>query len=225
MTASEHTQFPHLFSEMDIGPITVPNRIVSTGHHTYLAHEYPSEELIVYHEARARGGAGLIVTEITAVHDTAMFSHNLLMALNDECVAPYRALADRVHVHGTKLFAQLFHQGRELLSSTSGLIPGAYAPSAVPNERFHIMPQPMPVDLIRDVIAGYGRSAGYLAEADYDGVEIVASHGYLPAQFLNPQTNLRDDAYGGDSSRRLAFLRETIAAIRTAAPDLALAAQ
>ena len=222
MTASEHTQFPHLFSEMDIGPITVPNRIVSTGHHTYLAHEYPSEELIVYHEARARGGAGLIVTEITAVHDTAMFSHNLLMALNDECVAPYRALADRVHVHGTKLFAQLFHQGRELLSSTSGLIPGAYAPSAVPNERFHIMPQPMPVDLIRDVIAGYGRSAGYLAEADYDGVEIVASHGYLPAQFLNPQTNLRDDAYGGDSSRRLAFLRETIAAIRTAAPDLAL---
>jgi len=214
--------FPNLFSEIGIGTVTVPNRIVSTGHHTYLAHAHPSEELIAYHEARAKGGVGLIVTEIIAIHDTAMFSGQLLMALNADCVPHYRALADRVHAHGTKLFGQLFHQGRELLSSTSGLIPPAYAPSAVPNERFHIMPQPMPQDLIREVIEGYASAAGYLAEAGYDGVEIVANQGYLPSQFLNPQVNLRDDAYGGDYERRLTFVREIIQGIRSTAPNLAL---
>ncbi len=222
MTGQPDAPFPHLFSSIDVGPITIPNRIVSTGHHTYLAHENPSEELIAYHEARARGGTGLIVTEIIAIHDTAMFSGSLLTALDEDCIEPYRQLVDRIHPHGTKLFAQLFHQGRELLSSTSGLIPAAYAPSAIPNERFHIMPRPMPVELIHDVIAGYGRAAGYLSRAGYDGFEIVANQGYLPAQFLNPHTNIRDDAYGGDFDRRLAFLRETIAAIRTAAPGKAL---
>lgn len=222
MTTSPHPQFPNLFSEINIGPITVPNRIVSTGHHTYLAHEQPSKEMIAYHEARAAGGAGLIVTEIIAIHETAMFSGQLLMALSDDCVPAYRALANSVHAHGTKIFGQLFHQGRELLSSTSGMIPPAYAPSAVPNERFHIMPQPMPEDLIRDVIDGYGRAAGYLATAGYDGVEIVANQGYLPSQFFNPLTNLRDDAYGGDYERRLAFVREIIESVKRAAPGIAV---
>jgi 2,4-dienoyl-CoA reductase-like NADH-dependent reductase (Old Yellow Enzyme family)/thioredoxin reductase len=215
-------QFTNLFSTIDIGPVTVPNRIVSTGHHTYLAHEHPSEELIAYHEARAQGGVGLIISEITAIHDTAMFSGQLLMALNEDCIPHYKRLADRVHVHGTKLFGQLFHQGRELLSSTSGLIPPAYAPSAVPNERFHIMPQPMPLDLIGEVIDGYARAAGLLAAAGYDGVEIVANQGYLPSQFFNPRVNLRDDAYGGDYERRLTFIRKIIQEIRQTAPNLAL---
>ena len=215
-------QFENLFSTIDIGPVTVPNRIVSTGHHTYLAHQHPSEELIAYHAARAQGGVGLIVTEIIAIHDTAMFSGQLLMALSEDCIPHYKRLADSVHAHGTKLFGQLFHQGRELLSSTSGLIPPAYAPSAVPNERFHIMPQPMPVDLIGEVIKGYARAAGLLAAAGYDGVEIVANHGYLPSQFLNPQVNLRDDSYGGDYERRLNFTREIIQGIRETAPNLAL---
>ena len=222
MSAAVHPRFPELFSEVEIGPVTIPNRIVSTGHHTYLAHQQPSEALIAYHESRARGGAGLIVTEIIAIHATAMFSGNLLMALDEDCIPAYRLLAERIHVHGCKLFAQLFHQGRELLSSTSGLIPAAYAPSAVPNERFHIMPQPMPETLIREVIAGYAKAAGYLAVAGYDGVEIVANQGYLPAQFLNPHTNLRDDAYGGDYERRLTFVREIIHAVRRSAPEIAL---
>ncbi|MFT5111946.1 MAG: 2,4-dienoyl-CoA reductase-like NADH-dependent reductase (Old Yellow Enzyme family) [Parasphingorhabdus sp.] len=216
------TMFPHLFSATNIGTVTIPNRIVSTGHHTYLANEHPSEELIAYHEARAKGGAGLIVTEIIAIHETAMFSGQLLMALSKDCIPHYRELADRIHPHGTKLFAQLFHQGRELLSSTSGLIPPAYAPSAVPNERFHIMPQPMPEALIEDVIKGYGQAAGYLQEAGYDGVEIVANQGYLPAQFLNPLVNLREDSYGGDYDKRLNFVRQVILSIRALAPALAI---
>ncbi len=215
-------RFPSLFSEISIGPVRVPNRIVSTGHHTYLAHEHPSEELIAYHEARAKGGVGLIVTEIIAIHDTAMFSEQLLMALDQKCVSQFRKLADRVHVHGTRLFGQLFHPGREMLRSSNGLIPQAYAPSSVPNERFHVMPRPMSERLIGEVIAGYANAAGFLAQAKYDGVEIVASHGYLPAQFLNPFVNLRDDFYGGDYERRLNFIREVIRGIRLAAPDLAV---
>lgn len=214
--------FPTLFSPIDIGPVAIANRIVSTGHHTYLAHEVPSDDLIAYQEARAQGGTGLIVTEIIAVHETAMFSNNLLMALDETCIEPYARLAKAVHRHGTKIFGQLFHPGREILSSTDGLIPAAYAPSAVPNERFHIMPQEMSTTLIEEIIAGFGQSAGYLAAAGYDGVEIVGNQGYLPAQFFNPALNLRDDAYGGDFDRRLAFVKGCITAIRESAPGLAI---
>ena len=212
----------HLFSPIELGPVRLKNRIVSTGHHSYLADEFPGEALIAYHEARARGGAGLIVTEVIAVHPTARFSSALLMALDERCVAPFAELARRVRRHGCRVFAQLFHPGREILSSGSGMLPVALAPSAVPNERFHIMPRPLGEAQIGEIVAGYGRAAGHLAEAGYDGVEIVASHGYLPAQFLNPQTNLRDDHWGGDFQRRLNFLRASIAAIRAAAPGLAL---
>ncbi len=216
------TQFPNLFSPVRIGPVEVPNRIVSTGHHTYLAHQHPNEELIAYHEARAKGGAGLIVSEIIAVHSTAMFSPQLLMALDHDCIAHYRKLADTVHAHGTVLFGQLFHPGRETLSSTNGMIPQTFAPSSVPNERFHIMPQPMSESLIREVVAGFAFAAACLDEARFDGVEIVASHGYLPSQFLNPLVNLRNDAYGGDFDKRLKFVRDIVCAVRLSAPDLAV---
>ncbi len=212
--------FPHLFSEIALGPTLLANRIVSTGHHTYLSDAVPDERLIAYHEARAKGGAGLIVAEIVAVHETAGFSRNLLKAASRDVIPAYRALAEACHRHGTRIFAQLFHPGREILSSWSGMLPVAWAPSAVPNERFHIMPKPLSTDLIADIVKGYGRAAAHLAEAGFDGVEIVASHGYLPAQFLNPRLNLRTDAYGGDGARRQRFLRETFIEIRKAAPEL-----
>ena len=78
------------------------------------------------------------------------------------------------------------------------------------------MPRAMPVPLIREIVDGFGASAARLERAGLDGCEIVASHGYLPSQFLNPRTNLRTDAYGGDPERRLRFLREALAAARAA---------
>lgn len=215
-------RFPHLFSEIALGNCVLPNRIVSTGHHTYLSDDVPDARLIAYHEARARGGAGLIVSEIVAVHETAGFSRDLLKTTSPKAVRAYAQLAKACKRQGTRLFAQLFHPGREILSAWSGMLPVAWAPSAVPNERFHIMPKPMPAALIEDIVAGYGRTAAVLAEAGFDGFEIVASHGYLPAQFLNPRVNLREDAYGGDAGRRLRFLRDVIAGIRLAAGDRAL---
>ncbi len=215
-------RFPRLFSEIAIGGCVVPNRIVFTGHHTYLSDNVPDDRLIAYHEARARGGAGLIVTEIVAVHETAGFSRDLLKASSRDAIPVYARLTRACHAHGTRMFAQLFHPGREILSAWSGMAPVAWAPSAVPNERFHIMPKPMSVALIRDIIAGFGRTAAYLAEAGFDGFEIVANQGYLPAQFLNPRVNLREDEYGGDLDRRLRFLQEVIAATRAAVGDRAI---
>ncbi len=213
---------PHLFSPIRLGPCGVKNRVVSTGHHTYLSDGVPDDRLIAYHEARARGGAGLIVSEIVAVHETARFSPSLLCAGTPETVAPFARLAEACHRHGAKIFAQLFHPGREILSAAVGMLPVAYAPSSVPNERFHIMPKPMPVSLIKEIVAGFGTNAAHLAAAGFNGIEIVGSHGYLPAQFLNPRVNLRDDAYGGDEERRLKFLCDVIGAIRVAAPGLAV---
>ena len=214
--------FEHLLSPLELGPTRLRNRIVSTGHHTYLADKIPGDALIAYHEARARGGAGLIVTEIIAAHESAGFSRQLLSFEDSGAIGAYRRLAEAIHRHDCRVFAQLFHPGREILSSWNGFAPVAWAPSAVPNERFHIMPKPMPAEMIEDIVAGFGRSAAGLAEAGFDGVEILASHGYLPAQFLNPATNLRDDAYGGDFERRLRFLRDTIASVRQAAPGVTL---
>ncbi|MEM7225376.1 MAG: FAD-dependent oxidoreductase [Pseudomonadota bacterium] len=211
--------FPHLFAELDLRGTTLRNRIVSTSHHTYLASDVPNEALIAYHEARARGGAGLIITEIAAIHETALYSDKLLIATTDDCVAPYRRLAEACQARGAKVFAQLFHPGREIKESQDGLHPIAYAPSASPNERFHIMPRPMSRALIEEVVQGYGRAAAYLSEAGLDGVEVVASHGYLPAQFLSPRINRRQDDYGGDFEGRLRFLREVIAAVRAGAGE------
>jgi 2,4-dienoyl-CoA reductase-like NADH-dependent reductase (Old Yellow Enzyme family)/thioredoxin reductase len=214
--------FPSLFSDIAIGNCRLRNRIVSTGHHTYLADRQPGDALIAYHEARARGGVGLIITEIVAVHETAGFSSDLLTVNQPGCIDAYRRLVDRCHKYGAKIFAQLFHPGREILSSASGMLPVAWAPSAVPNERFHIMPKAMPVALVQEIIESFGTTAGVLVDAGFDGVEIVASHGYLPSQFLNPHTNLRTDDYGGSDINRRRFLTETIESIKQHAGKLAV---
>lgn len=216
------TQLAHLMSEIELGGCTLKNRIVSTGHHTYLADVEPSDALIAYHEARAQGGVGLIVSEIIAVHETAGFSKDLLCASKRSSIPAFGKLATACQRHGTRIFGQLFHPGREILSASRGMLPVAYAPSTVPNERFHIMPKEMPVALIEEVVNGFALNAQHLAEAGYDGVEIVASHGYLPAQFINPRVNLRTDAYGGSEQDRLQFLREVAAAIRKTAGGLVL---
>ena len=90
----------------------------------------------------------------------------------------------------------------------------AVAPSAVPTERFRVMPRPLRLAEIREIIDGYGQAAARLQRAGLDGVEVVASHGYLPSQFLNPAVNLRTDEYGGTPEDRLRFLREAFESIR-----------
>ena len=208
-------QFPHLFSPLAIGGLTVKNRILSTAHMTTLVTGgVPTDDLVAYHEARAAGGAGLIVLEVAAVHETAIFTSHTISAVDDDCIPGYARIAEAVHAHGCKVFGQLFHPGREIIESPDGSAPVSYAPSEVPNERFHVMPMPMPPALIAEIVAGYGDAALRMKRAGLDGVEIVASHGYLPSQFLNPRVNLRTDGYGGGAANRLRLLREIVADIR-----------
>ena len=212
--------FPHLFAPLQIGPVRAKNRVVSSGHDTVMAVDgAPGDQYLAYQEARARGGVGLIVVQVAGVHASARYTSHVLMADDDSCIPAFTRLAETVHEHGALIFQQLFHDGRELMESEDGTLPVALAPSAVPNERFHVMPRAMPVAQVREMVRCYAEAALRMRAAGYDGVEIVASHGYLPAQFLNPRTNLRTDEYGGDLDGRLRFLRETLEAVRAAVGD------
>ncbi|WP_413992976.1 FAD-dependent oxidoreductase [Labrys okinawensis] len=206
---------PHLYSPFTIRNTRIKNRIMSTGHDTTLPTAFvPNDALIAYQQARAKGGVGLIVLQVAGVHETARYTSHLLMATSDDCIPGYRRLAEVCHAEGATVFGQLFHPGREIMETAEGTAPVAYAPSAVPNQRFHVMPRPMTTRMIAEIVEGYGAAARRLETAGLDGVEIVGSHGYLPAQFVNPRANLREDQYGGSLENRLRFLREIVEAVR-----------
>jgi 2,4-dienoyl-CoA reductase-like NADH-dependent reductase (Old Yellow Enzyme family)/thioredoxin reductase len=212
--------FDRLFSPLSVGRLTLPNRVVSSGHDTVMVEDGKiSDQLVAYHEARAAGGVGLIIVQVAGVHETARYTSHVLMAVDDSCIDGYRRLVEAVRPHGTRLFGQLFHPGREVMESLDGSLGVAVAPSAVPSERFHVMPRALDLSEIQEIVSGYGDAAERLRRAGLDGVEIVASHGYLPSQFLNPHVNLRDDEYGGSPSNRLRFLTEVLNHVRTRTDD------
>ncbi|MDO8707473.1 MAG: oxidoreductase, partial [Pseudomonas sp.] len=207
--------FAHLFEPLQLRGKRLKNRIMSSGHDTSMPTDnLVNEQLIAYHTARAEGGVGLIVLQVAGVHDSARYTSHVLMATDDACIEGYRTIAERCHAHGTVVLSQIFHPGREIMESSDGLLAVAYSPSAVPNERFRVMPRALDQAMIDEIVAGYGAAARRLYQAGIDGVEVVASHGYLPAQFLNPRVNRRTDGYNGELEQRLRFLREVIAAVR-----------
>jgi 2,4-dienoyl-CoA reductase-like NADH-dependent reductase (Old Yellow Enzyme family) len=207
--------FPHLFSPFSIGGVTFKNRIFSTGHDTMLAdREMIGDALVAYHAARADGGAGLIVLQVAAIHESARYTGRMLMATDDACIAGYRRVVEVCAVRDCRVIAQLFHPGREVMDTDEGALRVAYAPSATRSDRFHVIPRALDRVMIDEIVEGYAAGARRMAKAGVDGVELVASHGYLPAQFLNPRVNLRDDDYGGSLDNRLRFLRRAIAACR-----------
>jgi len=220
--------FPHLMSPLQLGPAAVRNRIVSTGHDTGMAghNGAPGDQLIAYQRARARGGAGLIVVQVASVHATAFYTSHILQAHTDACIPGYTRLAAAIHEHDATVFGQIFHPGREILGSADGTLSVAWSASSQPNERYHVKPRPMPQSLIAEVIEGYADAAARLQQAGLDGVEIVASHGYLPAQFLSHRLNHRTDAYGGSFENRLRFLREVLETVRArVGPGMAVGAR
>jgi 2,4-dienoyl-CoA reductase-like NADH-dependent reductase (Old Yellow Enzyme family)/thioredoxin reductase len=209
------SSYPNLFRPLALRNCVIRNRIVSSGHDTVMVHAGAvSEQLIAYHAARAQGGVGLIVVQVAGVHESARYTTHILMATDDSCVDGYARLAASVHEGGARIFGQLFHPGREVMESQDGSTPVALAPSAVPNERFRVMPRALHTSEIEEIIRGYAAAAERLARAGLDGVEIVASHGYLPAQFLNPHVNLRIDEYGGTPGNRLRFLQRVLEEVR-----------
>jgi 2,4-dienoyl-CoA reductase-like NADH-dependent reductase (Old Yellow Enzyme family) len=206
-----------LFAPLRIGPTEIPCRIVSTAHQTTLVHDHlPTDEFVAYHEARARGGAGLIILEAVAVAPSGLLTSHTLGGYLPETVGGYRRVARAVQKHGTRLFVQLFHGGREVIASTPR--PVAVSASAIPSLRFHTEPGVLTTAEVRALIASYARCAALAAEAGLDGMELSAAHGYLLEQFFNPAYNRRDDEYREPTRALL----EVIAAVRDAAPGLAL---
>ena len=202
--------FEHLFAPITIGATTFRNRIFSSGHQTLLARGgLLTDAFVAYHEARARGGAGLIITEAVSAHRSAYFNEFVPSGFLDDAIPGFRRLADAVHAHDCKVIGQLFHPGAEVAAILEdGSRPAAWAPSMHYQERYLVTARPMPLAMIRDVIAGYAATAERMQSAGFDGVEVLASHGYLPIQFCNPRINHRTDAYGGNFENRLRFLNE-----------------
>ena len=165
-----------LFSPLRVGSVELQNRIVSTAHQTTLVHEHlPTEDFVAYHEARARGGTGLIVLEATAVHPSGLLTPHTLAGYREEILPGFARLSETVHGHGTRLFVQLFHGGREQISSPPR--EPALAPSAIPSLRFHVEPRALSEEEIDSIVEGYARVAALVAKAGLDGVEISAAHG------------------------------------------------
>src|SRR5579859_1815947 len=214
-SGAETPLLAHLFEPLTIKGIVIRNRIMSTGHDTDLGrHGLPTEELIAYQRARARGGAGLIIVQVVGVHETARYTAEVLMGTDDRCVPHFRRLFEAIHAEGASAFVQLFHPGRELLGRKWGLVQTPLAPSVAPTERFRLVPRELTQSLIAEIVEGYGEAARRLEASGADGVEVVASHGYLPAQFLNPNVNRRADEYGGTLENRLRIFREITVSIR-----------
>jgi 2,4-dienoyl-CoA reductase-like NADH-dependent reductase (Old Yellow Enzyme family)/NADPH-dependent 2,4-dienoyl-CoA reductase/sulfur reductase-like enzyme len=206
-----------LLAPLELGPVTLPCRIVSTSHQTTLVEEHlPTEEFVAYQGARAAGGAGLIVMEAVAVAPSGLLTAHTLAGYFDSTADGYRRVAAAVQPHGTKLFVQLFHGGREVISSAPRA--EVVSASARPSQRFQTEPRALRTEEVGELVASYGRCAGIAAEAGLDGIEVTGAHGYLLEQFFDPELNDRDDRYGDPA----AFVTEVLEAVRAAAPGLAL---
>lgn len=206
-----------LLSPLLVGSVRLPNRIVSTAHQTTLVHDHlPTDDFVAYHEARARGGVGLIVLEATAVDPSGLLTPHTLAGYRDDSTAGFARVAQAVRPHGTRLFVQLFHGGREQIASPPRT--PAISASAVPSRRFHVEPRAATPADIESILDGYARSAANVAAAGLDGIEISAAHNYLAAQFFTPGLNRRDDEWAEPAR----FLLAVLEAVRRAARGLAL---
>lgn len=213
-------QFRYLFTPFKIGPVTVKNRICTSGHGTLFADKdhILDDRYVEYQRARAKGGAGLI---IAGMMDVTFNCRNLIgqQEVCDEKVVPmFRKLSDAVHEHGTKIFVQLNHTGRETDIELTRL--PSWAPSPIPDiSFFREVPKEMEIEEIKEVVRAFANAAGYAKQGGVDGVEIHGASGYLVGQFMSPSSNRRTDEYGGSMRNRLRFVFEVIDAIRERVGD------
>jgi len=209
------TQFRFLFSPLKIGTVTVANRISFSAHLTNFAESgLPSERHACYLAARARGGAGLIITEEQSVHPTDRAYEKLIEAFRSEAIPGYRGITRAVHEYDTRIFAQLNHNGQQCSGAYSRL--PVWAPSPVPDPMFREIPKQMEPEDIQEVIRYFCRAAIHVHEGGFDGIELQFSHSSLARQFMSPLSNFRTDEYGGSFENRLRFPLELLSAVRTA---------
>jgi mycofactocin system FadH/OYE family oxidoreductase 2 len=207
--------FPYLFSPLKLGTVEVKNRISFQPHLTNLAvNNLPSEQQMYYWGERAKGGAGLIITEELTVHPTDMSYEKLIDVYHKEVIPGFKKITDYVHQFDAKIFAQLNHNGQQGDGSLSRL--PVWAPSPVPDVLFRETPKAMEPEDIEEVARYYAKSAIHVREGGFDGVELQFGHSSLARQFLSPLTNFRTDEYGGSLENRLRAPLKFIAAVRKA---------
>ena len=203
-----------LFTPMKIGKIEIPNRLVVSPMVTDYCNQdgTATERYIAYHEAKAKGGWGLIITEDYAVDPSGKGFSCVAGLWNDSQIAGHTELTRRVHQYNSKIFAQIYHCGRQTASSITGCQP--LAPSPVPCPTMQELPKELPVDGIEKIVGQFGDTALRAKKAGFDGVEIHGAHGYLISEFMSPYSNKRTDEYGGHLLNRMRFPLKIVADIR-----------
>ncbi|MCR2044414.1 NAD(P)/FAD-dependent oxidoreductase [Anaerosalibacter massiliensis] len=209
-------EYKNLFEKGSIGKVNLKNRIVMPAMGTSLATSTgeASDEIIRYYEERAEGGCGLIITEITRIdNETGVGLPNQLCAIEAKHIPRLEKLARAVHRHGTKIFLQLHHPGRQ---SYSRLIEGRQivAPSPITCKTVGEKPREMTTEEVEGLVKKFVIGAKIAQTAGIDGIELHGAHGYLIGQFLSPLTNRRTDKYGGSFNNRMRFVTEIILGIR-----------
>jgi 2,4-dienoyl-CoA reductase-like NADH-dependent reductase (Old Yellow Enzyme family) len=202
----------HVLSPIDIGPVTIPNRVVRTGHGTGIGGGTMNDALVNYHIARAKGGVGLTVLELASVHSSAYpFFH----AGAPGMVEGYKKLMEGVRPYGMKVFQQVGHLGNEM-PQVDGSPP--WSSSDTVGAGVGVQAEPISKQQIAELIDCYAAAARDCAEGGLDGVELHMAHGYLVQQFMSPLYNFRTDEYGGSFDNRLRLPLELLRAVRDAVP-------
>jgi 2,4-dienoyl-CoA reductase-like NADH-dependent reductase (Old Yellow Enzyme family)/thioredoxin reductase len=209
-------KYKHLFSEGKIGDLKIKNRIVMPAMGTALASSSGevTERLIRYYEARAKGGAGLIITEITSVDDEVGKAAPVQLSAADIRFVPMmQRLADVIHKYDTKIFMQLHHAGRQTRSIYLG---GRQivAPSPVMCKVTREQPRELSTQEVKEVVGKFVAAAFRCKMAGMDGVELHCAHGYLLNAFMSPYTNKRTDEYGGSFENRMRVVTEIVKGIK-----------
>lgn len=171
-----------------------------------------TEKFIAYHEHKAKGGWGLIITEDYAITPAAGGFKNLPGLWEDAQIESHRELTRRVHEAGGRIAAQIYHAGRETTSQVTGEQP--IAPSAVREPSMPETPRELSVAEIHELVQQFGDCARRAKEAGFDGVEVHGAHGYLVGAFASPFSNKRSDEYGGTIRNRARFGMEIIRNIK-----------
>lgn len=209
----------NLFSSLTVKGKTVKNRCAVPAMVTNYCEKdgKATERYIAYHEEKAKGGFGLIITEDYAVDPKGKGFSNVAGLWCDDQIESHSKLPERVHKYGAVIIAQIYHCGRQTSEAVIGGKP--FAPSAIPCPFSPDMPVELASDRIQEIIEAFGDCALRAKKCGFDGVEVHGAHGYLIAEFLSPYTNKRTDQYGGNLTNRLRFPVEIIKNIRRKCGD------
>ncbi|NLX93966.1 MAG: NADH:flavin oxidoreductase, partial [Clostridiales bacterium] len=216
MKEGSPTSMKYLFNKGFIGKLAIKNRAVMPAMGTNMSDGGRVNAAIVNHyEQRAKGGAGLIIVEVTCV-DTplGLNTPDMLRMDTDDCIQGHRQVTEAVHTYGTKVMLQLSHTWRGAKPDVIGAQP--VGPSAVAMPFSFMMglsgvtPKALTVDEIEAIEDKYAEAARRAKKVGYDGVEIHACGYYLCQQFLSSQANIRSDEYGGSKEKRIRFVTNII---------------